>query len=185
MKKNFTLLLLAFVLSSSFKINKSSTDPQKAVAMVYIITMSNEKGYTKNDLSEYIIVLPKSIEMDRVAFVNGKMKSLKEKHKNLSIRKKSLTLKSNEYLCKAIAHGKNPTNGEYEKFYYVKAIEEETIEAKAEKEAKLYFPNIGELQKITYTISQPFQPTQKNYWETWFNSIKTFLNETGTQEELQ
>jgi hypothetical protein len=178
MKK--VILILFTAISLSF------VTQQKETAMLYIITTSKELGSskTRNDLSNQMFIIPKSLEIDRRKFLNDKLTSLRSKHTAVQFREKSLHLNSGDYLCIATAHLVHDKSdvGKYQRFYFVVSSNKDDIKAKAEKDV-LLFVNKKHLDHITYDVSQPFLPEERNYWREWYNGLREWLNEEATEED--
>lgn len=178
MKKIIFLLFTA--------ISLSFTTQQKEAVMLYIITTSNELGSskTRNDLSNQMFMIPKSLEIDRRKYVNDKLSTLRAKHTAIKFREKSLHLNSGDYLCIATAHlvHNNSDVGKYQRFYFVTSSNKDDIEAKAEKEAMLYV-NKAHLDHITYDISQPFLADEKDFWGEWLKGVSDWFNDGATEQD--
>jgi hypothetical protein len=167
-------------------ISLSFVSQQKETAMLYIITTSSELGSlkTRNDLSNQMFIIPKSLEIDRRKFLNNKLTSLRSKHAAVQYREKGLHLNSGDYLCVATAHLVHDKSdvGQYQCFYFVVSSNKDNIKAKAEKEVML-FVNKAHLDHITYDISQPFLPEESNYWREWYDGLREWLNEDSSEED--
>jgi hypothetical protein len=179
MKKLLFLLMLSAI-SLNLVAQKSES------VMLYIITTSNELGSskTRNDLSNQMFMIPKSLEIDRRKYVNDKLTSLRTKHTAIRFREKSLHLNAGDHLCIATAHlvHNNSDVGKYQRFYFVASSNKDDIKAKAEKEVML-FVNKAHLDHITYDISQPFLADEKDFWGEWLKGVSDWFNDGATEQD--
>jgi hypothetical protein len=167
-------------------ISLSFVSQEKETVMLYIITTSNELGKLKttNDLSNQMFMIPKSLEIDRRKYVNDKLTELRAKHTQVKFRERSLHLNSGDFLCIATAHLVHDKSdvGKYQRFYFVTSSNKDDIKAKAEKDV-LLFVNKAHLDHITYDISQPFLPEEKNFWGEWLNGIRDWFNDGASEQD--
>ncbi len=170
----FAIFSLSFVLE------------QKESAMIYVITTSNELGKMKitNDVSNQMFVVPKSLEIDRRKYLIDKLTKLWSTHSDIKFRDRSFHLNAGDYFCIATAHLVHTSSdvGRYQRFYFVKSSNKEDIQSIAEKEVNL-FVNKAHLDHITYDISRPFLPQEKDYWTKWSNGLKDWFFEIASEED--
>lgn len=178
------LVITALVVSGFFAL---SVMKQKETAMLYLITKSKELGSSKirSDVSNEMVVIPKSIQIDRRQLMLDRLNALRASDSTLKYREKSLHMNSGDYLCVATAHLNHPNSdvGSYQRFYFVTSSNKDDIKAKAEKEVMLFITK-SHLSHITYDISQPFNTEEMEDWgNSWYGQLRLWINEMTSEED--